>query len=71
MLLEGAQGCGTARNASPSKLTRDVSLQPGYVAFEDTQEEFTRDSKILIRRDTLARMEVLGPVSPWLCALCV
>ena len=70
MLLEGAQGCGSARNASPCKLPRasrsemleyDVEMQTAADgAFPDRR--LTKESRIILRRDTQARLELLGPV---------
>ena len=66
MLVEGSRGCGSYLNAAPSRLTRDSSLQSGYVPFEDAPqaEAISKHSRVHLPRAMEARMEVLGTVRP-------
>ena len=81
MLLEGAQGCGSARNASPCKLPRSSRSEmleydaEAYLAVGEDQpcRRLTKDKdRILLPRNTQARLEMLGPVglATWAAAHC-
>ena len=71
MLLEGAQGCGSARNAAPCKLPRSSRSEmleydvEAFVAAGDgpPSMRLTKDKdRIVLSRNTQARLEMLGPV---------